>query len=141
MITIRINIRQLGKKRNTINAVPFVLPKKPNTVRDLITSVVMVCVAAYNERVRKGETVIRPMTQESLSNMEMIGKLAFGVNYGGKEANEAKTVATALQGFKDGLYRAFLDETELVDLDAPLMIRENDTITFVRLTMLTGSIW
>ncbi len=141
MITIRINIRQLGKKRNTINAVPFVLPKKPNTVRDLITSVVMVCVAAYNERVRKGETVIRPMTQESLSDMEMIGKLAFGVNYGGKEANEAKAVTTALQGFKDGLYRAFLDETELVDLDAPLMIRENDTITFIRLTMLTGSIW
>lgn len=141
MITIRINIRQLGKKRNTINAVPFVLPKKPNTVRDLITSVVMVCVAAYNERVRKGETIIRPMTQESLSDMEMIGKLAFGVNYGGKEANEAKAVTTALQGFKDGLYRAFLDETELVDLDAPLMIRENDTITFIRLTMLTGSIW
>ncbi|MBQ7003663.1 MAG: hypothetical protein IJN57_06865 [Oscillospiraceae bacterium] len=141
MITIRINIRQLGKKRNTINAVPFVLPKQPNTVRDLITSVVMVCVAAYNERVRKGETIIRPMTQESLSDMEIIGKLAFGVNYGGKEANEAKAVTTALQGFKDGLYRAFLDETELVDLDAPLMIRENDTITFIRLTMLTGSIW
>lgn len=140
-MTIHINIRQLGKKRNTINAVPFVLPKKPNTVRDLITSVVMVCVAAYNERVRKGETIIRPMTQESLSDMEMIGKLAFGVNYGGKEANEAKAVATALQGFTDGLYRAFLDETELVDLDAPLMIRENDTITFIRLTMLTGSIW
>ena len=141
MITIRINIRQLGKKRNTINAVPFVLHKQPNTVRDLITSVVMVCAAAYNERVRKGETVIRPMTQESLSDMEMIGKLAFGVKYGGKEANEAKAVTTALQGFKDGLYRAFLDETELVDLDAPLMIRENDTITFIRLTMLTGSIW
>lgn len=140
-MTIHINIRQLGKKRNTINAVPFVLPKQPNTVRDLITSVVMVCVAAYNERVRKGETIIRPMTQESLSDMEMIGKLAFGVNYGGKEANEAKAVTTALQGFKDGLYRAFLDETELVDLDAPLMIRENDTITFIRLTMLTGSIW
>lgn len=140
-MTIHINIRQLGKKRNTINAVPFVLHKQPNTVRDLITSVVMVCVAAYNERVRKGETIIRPMTQESLSDMEMIGKLAFGVNYGGKEANEAKAVTTALQGFKDGLYRAFLDETELVDLDAPLMIRENDTITFIRLTMLTGSIW
>ena len=68
-MTIRISIQQLGKKRNTINAVPFVLPKQPNTVRDLITSVVMVCVAAYNERVRKGETVIRPMTQESLSDM------------------------------------------------------------------------
>ena len=26
----------------------------------------MVCVAAYNEQVRKGETIIRPMTQETL---------------------------------------------------------------------------
>ena len=57
------------------------------------------------------------------------------------KVKKAKAVTTALQGFKDGLYRAFLDETELVDLDAPLMIRENDTITFIRLTMLTGSIW
>ena len=65
-MTIHINIRQLGKKRNTINAVPFVLPKQPNTVRDLISSVVMVCVAAYNERVRKGETIIRPMTHGDL---------------------------------------------------------------------------
>ena len=141
MITIRINIRQLGKKRNTINAVPFVLPKKPNTVRDLITSVVMVCAAAYNERVRKGETVIRPMTQESLSDMEMIGKLAFGVNYGGKEANEAKAVTTALQGFKEGLYRVFQGQTELTELDEAISLSEEDELTFIRLTMLTGSIF
>ena len=140
-MTIRINIRQLGKKRNTINAVPFVLPKRPNTVRDLITSVAMVCVASYNERVCQGETDIRPMTQESLSAMETVGKLAFGVNYGGKEANEAKAVATALQGFQDGLYRIFQGQTELTELDEAISLSEEDELTFIRLTMLTGSIF
>lgn len=140
-MTIRINIRQLGKKRNTINAVPFVLPNHPSTVRDLITSVVMVCVAAYNERVRKGETAIRPMMQESLSDMETVGKLAFGVNYGGKEANEATAIATALQGFEDGLYRVFHGQDELTTLDEAISLSEEDELTFIRLTMLTGSIF
>ncbi len=140
-MTIRINIRQFGKKRNTINAVPFELPKQPNTVRDLITSVVMVCVAAYNERVRKGETVIRPMTQENLSDMETVGKLAFGVNYGGKEANEATAISTALQGFEDGLYHVFHGQTELTTLDEAISLSEEAELTFIRLTMLTGSIF
>lgn len=140
-MTISINIRQFGKKRNTINAVSFVLPKQPNTVRDLITSVVMVCVAAYNERVRKGETVIRPMTQENLSDMETVGKLAFGVNYGGKEANEATAISTALQGFEDGLYRVFHGQTELTTLDEAISLSEKADLTFIRLTMLTGSIF
>lgn len=138
---ISVNIRQLGKKRNAINAVPFVLPKQPNTVRDLITSVVMVCVAAYNERVRKGETVIRPMTQESLADMETVGKLAFGVNYGGREADEATAIVTALQGFEDGLYRIFHGQTELTTLDEAVNLSQKDEVTFIRLTMLTGSIF
>lgn len=140
-MTIRINIRQLGKKRNTINAVPFELPGQPYTTRDLITSVVMACVAAYNDRVRKGEAMIRPMTQESLSDMEAVGKLAFGVNYGGKEADEAKAIAVALQGFEDRLYCVFHGQTELIALDEAISLSEEDELTFIRLTMLTGSIF
>ncbi len=138
---IHVNIRQLGKKRNAISAVPFDLPAQPATVRELITAVVQVCVASYNERVHKGETGIRPMTEENLTDMETIGKLAFGVNYGGKEADEAVAIANALQGFEDGLYRIFLGETELTVLDAPLALTEQDELTFIRLTMLSGSIF
>lgn len=140
-MTICINIRQLGKKRNTINAVPFVLPEQPNTVRGLLTSVVMVCVSAYNERVRRGETGIRPMSEESLADMETIGKLAFGVNYGEKLADGASAIANALQGFEDGLYRVFHGEKELTTLDEALSLSEKDELTFIRLTMLTGSIF
>lgn len=138
-MTICINIRQLGKKRSIISAVPFVLQEQPNTVRDLIISVVQGCVAAYNERVRKGETGIRPMSEESLADMETIGKLAFGVNYGGKEADEAAAVANALQSFEDGLYRIFLGQRELTALDESLALTDGDELTFIRLTMLSGS--
>lgn len=136
-----INIRQLGKKRNTISAVPFDLPVQPATVCELITAVVQVCVAAYNERVRKGESGIRPLTEESLADMEAIGKLAFGVNYSEKQADEAAAIANALQGFEDGLYRIFHGQKELTSLDEALSLSEKDELTFIRLTMLTGSIF
>lgn len=140
-MTIHINIRQLGKKRNTINAVPFMLPERLNTVRDLIISVVMVCVTAYNERVRRGETGIRPMSEESLADMETIGKLAFDVNYSEKQADETTAIANALQGFEDGLYRIFQGQNELTTLDEAISLSERDELTFIRLTMLTGSIF
>ena len=138
---ICVNIRQLGKKRNTISAVPFELLEQPATVRELIIAVVRVCVAAYNERVRRGETGIRPMTEEGLADMETIGKLAFGVNYGGKEADEAAAVDNALQGFKDGLYRVFRGQDELISLDAALSLSDMEELTFIRLTMLSGSVF
>ena len=140
-MVIHINIRQLGKKRNAVSTVPFDLPVQPATVRELIIAMVPVCVAAYNERVRKGETSIRLMTEESLSDMETIGKLAFGVNYGGKEADEAVAIANALQSFEDGLYRIFLGQMELTALDESLDLTEQDALTFIRLTMLSGSIF
>ena len=140
-MTILVNLRQLGKKRNAVSAVPFALPGQPDTVRGLIIAVVQACVAAYNERVRRGETGIRPMTAESLADLETIGKLAFGVNYGGREADEAAAIAHALQGFEDGLYRVFLGQEELTALDAALALSAGDELTFIRLTMLTGSIF
>lgn len=139
-MTIYINIRQLGKKRNRISAVPFHLSQRPNNVRELITEAVRTCVTAYNERVWQGESV-QPMTEDRMEELESIGKLAFDVNYGGREADERKAVCNALQGYKDGLYRVFLGETELTELDAPLTIQENDAITFIRLTMLAGAMW
>ena len=138
---IYVNIRQLGKKRNIISAVPFDLPTQPANVRALIIAVVQVCVAAYNERVRKGETSIRPMTADSLADMESIGKMAFGVNHSGKLADEAPAISNALQSFEDGLYRVFHGQRELTSLDEGLSLAEGDEVTLIRLTMLTGSIF
>ena len=138
---IHVNLRQLGKKRSPVLAAPFELPGQPATVRELITAVAQACTAAYNERVRRGETGVRPMTEETLADMETVGKLAFGVNYGGKEADEAAAVVNALLGFEDGLYRVFHGQQELTSLDGAIALSEQDELTFIRLTMLTGSIF
>ncbi|MBQ8557024.1 MAG: hypothetical protein IJ438_14325 [Clostridia bacterium] len=139
-MTIYVHIRQLGRKRG-VSAAPLMLGKHPATVRELIAEMVRTCVAAYNDRVRRGEGAVQPMTQEQLESLEAIGKLAFGVNYSEKEADEAAAVTHALQSFEDGVYRVFHGQMELTALDAPLDVQENDEFTLIRLVMLAGSIW
>lgn len=68
--------------------------------------------------------------------MADIGKIAFGINYGGREQAADKAVDNALQAFEDGLYRVFLNDDELEKLDDTIHVNENDTLTFIRLTML-----
>lgn len=43
--------------------------------------------------------------------------------------------------FKDGLFRIFLNDNELSSLEENINLQENDKLTFIRLTMLSGRIW
>ncbi len=131
-----MTMRALGKKRPLLDALPFIVTGTPDTLRALITACVCTCAAAYNARVDKGETA-SPMTEESLAAMETVGKLAFGITLG-KRQEPAAAIAAAIRAWEDGLVRVFLKETELTDLDAPLALQENDRITFIRLTFMTG---
>ena len=94
----------------------------------------------YNERVRKKEHVA-PLTGEQIADMREIGKIAFGINYGGKEADEVTAVTVALQAFEDGLVRIFHKGEELSELSQAIEVQENDLFTFLRLTMLAGSLF
>ncbi|MBF1704203.1 MAG: hypothetical protein HXO79_04185, partial [Selenomonas sp.] len=48
----------------------------------------------------------------------------------------------ARQSFEDGIYRIFVNGEELGETcDTPVTLKENDEITFVRLTMLAGRMW
>lgn len=139
-MTIKVNIKQLGKKRSRIAEVPFVLENAPSTVCELIKEAVHTCVSEYNERVKKGEDAA-PISAEEISEMSEIGKIAFGINYGGKTANEGTALENAMQSYDDGLYRIFIGENELGMLSDSISLTENDSVTFIRLTMLTGRLW
>ena len=67
--------------------------------------------------------------------------MAFGLPFSDKKADENEAVQTALQAFDDGLFRAFVGETELESREQEIKIGENSEITFIRLTMLAGRIW
>lgn len=134
---IKITMKQLGKKRDKISEIDFHLENNPETVEELIREAVHTCVAAYNERVRKKEHVTL-LTGEQIEDMSEIGKIAFGINYGGKEADEAEAVTVALQAFEDGLVRIFHKDEELTEFSQAIDVQENDLFTFLRLTMLAG---
>ena len=94
-MNIRITIKQLGKKRDKIADAKFLLEKRPATVRELIEEAVHTCVSEYNRNVKEGEE--KPLFEEQIENMSEIGKIAFGINYGEKQADEEKAKEILLE--------------------------------------------
>lgn len=140
-MNIKINLKQIGERKQKIAPVDFEYSPLPQTVRELITQTVTICVNSYNERVRQGENGAKPLSEAEISDMANVGKIAFGINYGGKEQDLNKAIDNAIQSFEDGLYRVFLNDNELEKLDEGLDLSENDSLTFIRLTMLAGRMW
>ncbi len=139
-MNIKVTIKQLGKKRSKITEADFTLTGRPTTVEQLIKESVHTCVMIYNQNVRERQSA-NPLTDEEISNMSEIGKIAFGINYGGKEADEKTAVEVATQAYEDGLVRIFKGEDELTELDQCIDVKENDSFTFIRLTMLAGRLF
>ena len=139
-MTIKVNIKQLGKKKNKIAGVAFPLEHEPRTVRELIRECVQTCVRQYNERAAKSDDP-DPLSAEQRSDMSEIGKIAFGINYGDKLQDEEKAVTDAYQAYEDGLFRVFIGEDEAGELDSTVSISEGSEVTFIRLVMLAGRMW
>ena len=136
-MTLYMNIKQLGKRKDTVHKVQFEYEKTPCTLRALITETVKICVAQYISRMDRGDAVL---TDEQIDDMSQIGKIAFGIVYGEKKPDVDEAVKTAVQGFEDGLFRVFHGMDELTELDRDEQFNEGD-ITFIRLTMLAGRMW
>lgn len=138
---LQVNIKQVGSRRQKIAPEPFEYPRVPKTVRELIEETVKICVAEYNSRVSAGENAVKPLTDKEISAKASVGKIAFGINYGEKQQDLKSALDNALQSFEDGLYRIFLEDTELRELQDRIDLKENETLTFIRLTMLSGRMW
>lgn len=137
---IYIQVKQLGKRRCSIEKMPVDFPVPPADVKELIEAIVSRQVRKHNERLQQSD-VLKYLTQEEVEDKATSGKVGFGVNYNGKSAAEAEAIANALQCYEDGIYRIFIDETETGELSSPVLLKENATLTFVRLTMLAGRMW
>ena len=133
---INVQMKQITRRRQQVVPVPYDLPGKPGTGRELITMLVWEEVHRY--RLRRQDENGQLNSTEEMEDMAFVGKIAFGISLSSGEADEEKAVATALQGFEDGLFRMFIEDTEVETLDSPIAIEEGSTLTLIRLTMLTG---
>lgn len=137
-IQIYVSLKHMGNIARKVKAHPFVLERTPHTLRELIAESVRACIRAYRERGENADAP-KPLTDEQFAGMREVGKFAFGVHYNENEVNEKKAIEAALQAVEDGLVRIFKGGEELTALDGALEIAEGETLTFVRLTMLTGT--
>lgn len=137
---IKVNVKQIGSKKNGVREQVYEIDGSPKNVEELIRAVTAACVRDYNSRMESSE-LIRCMTREEIEERAEAGKIGFGVNYGEKQADLPQAVDNALQSFEDGIYRIFLNDRPLERLDEAITITEADRLTFVRLTMLAGRMW
>lgn len=135
-----VNVKKLGKRKNSITQVPYELPFAPVTVRELIEQMVSLCVRDYNERMENQE-LLKNLSIADMKEQADSGKISFGVNYGEKKADEQQATENALQCFEYGIFRIFCGKEEWKNLNENIHLSEGSELTFIRLTMLSGRMW
>ena len=138
---LKVEVKQLGARGKKIVPVAFEIEGVPATAGELIAATAKKCAEDFNERVRKGETMITPLSEREISDMAGIGRITFGICNGDKEQDVGKAVNNALLAFQDGLFCMFINGEKVTEADRAIALREDDVLTFIRLTMLSGRMW
>ena len=138
---LKVEVKQLGARGKKVAPVPFEIEGVPGTAGELIAATAKKCAEEYNERVRRGEIVQSPLSERQINDMAGIGRITFGICNGDKEQDIRKAVDNALLAFRDGLFCMFINGTQVTEADRAIELQEDDVLTFIRLTMLTGRMW
>lgn len=106
-----IQVKQVGKRKCSIEKMPVDFPTPPASVQELIEAVVCWQVKEYNERLQQSE-MLKYLTSEEMEGKAAAGKVGFEANYNGRPAAETEAIINALQSYEDGIFRIFLDDAE-----------------------------
>lgn len=90
-MVLYMNMKQLGKRRNTVDQVPFTYAAAPGSLRELIAETVKLCVSRYIEAMNRGEAVL------SNAQIDNMAQIAFGIVYGEKAPDVGKSIETAIR--------------------------------------------
>ena len=135
--TIQVRMKRIGKqKKEDLRPVPFVLERKPETVKELLVLLTRLLVQEYNARKDEGQ-LVKYLTREEIKEKASAGKVSFGLR-GGEDGDPEAAAENALQCFADGIYRVFYGEEELEKIDGEIPWKDGEVFTFIRHTMLSG---
>ncbi|MBQ3588509.1 MAG: hypothetical protein II977_08055 [Oscillospiraceae bacterium] len=145
---LKVQVKQAGRRENKIVTAKLLLKQTPKTAGELIASAVKAAYAAHYEKASEIEAFengdlsrVIIYTQDELEQKASGGKIDFGFLKNDKKVSEKEAVETALQAFDDGLVAVFVDGTRYENTDDALELTGDETVTFVKLTMLTGRLW
>ena len=86
-----IQVKQVGKRKCSIEKMPIDFPTPPASVQELIEAVVCWQVKEYNERLQQSE-MLKYLTCEEMEDKAAAGKVGFEANYNGRPAAEAEAI-------------------------------------------------
>lgn len=135
-----ITVKSLGKKNNYITKQELNVVEKPQTLRELIAEIVSNAVAELNGKISE-TPLVNYLTHSEIKLQSVSGKVGFGATYNDQHGQEKIGIETAISAFQDGLYKVFVRETEIEQLDCPLELQDNDEVAFIKFTMLAGRMW
>lgn len=136
-----------GSTRQPITACPIELSDRPTTAGTLISSIVRTIVLAYNESIDDNQTDpdadrhANPMTDSQINDLAETGRIAFGFVYNNRKEDPQKAIENALQCHEDGIFKIFLNGNPLGSNESRIEVTDGDTLTIVRLTLLSGRMW
>lgn len=140
MININVNVKSVSNKQNKIRTVTIPYSENITDIRGLLEATVKFCVESYNER-RENSELLKTLSSAQIEDQASQGKVSFGVNYGENNADLSKATADALEAFSDGIVVLFVDDEKLESLDDKIEIEKIKSLTFIKLTMLSGRMW
>ncbi len=80
--TIQVRMKRIGKqKKEDLRPVPFVLERKPETVKELLVLLTRLLVQEYNARKDEGQ-LVKYLTREEIKEKASAGKVSFGLRGG-----------------------------------------------------------
>ncbi len=138
MDELEIQLKRLGKKkilRQKVN-----LTGNIKTLEDLITQLVTHNVNSFNKEIETNK-ILSFLSPNEIQNQSITGKIGFGEIENKTKANINSSIENALQAFEDGIFVVFIDDDEVKTIKEPLAIKESSSITFIRMTFLTGTYW
>lgn len=120
-----------------IEATQVAVPEGAGSLRDLLGTLVRHELASYQQR-REASTTLRVLTPADLARGVEAG--VYGRERRARSAppSEAEAVERALEAFSDGLFFVFVDDVQVEELDAAVVVHASSTLRLVRLVALAG---
>lgn len=137
---VYVTVKQVGSRKNYITKDEMELDYKPLNLRELIDIIITKNVNEFNEKTKQ-ERLVEYLTEEDINSKIKFGKISFGKYNNTSLQNLEKALEIAYLAYEDGIYKVFIGENEANSLDEKLELEENESITFIKLTMLCGRMW
>lgn len=129
-----VNLKQIGRRKNVVNKKEYEVADNINVVYDLIREFVSICVRDFNQ-----DKIIDYLIEQDIEDNAGVGKIGFNDRENKNKQDMKKAIDNAIQSYEDGIYRIFLNDEEVGALSDSINLRQDDIITFIRLTMLSGA--